>query len=44
VISRIRYTFAETHERTVPELADRIRALRERVAREGLRNVNLDWI
>ena len=33
----------ETHERLSPDLAARIGALRERVAQEGIANIDLDW-
>ena len=36
--------FAETHESGIPELAARTEALRQRIARERLIHVNLDWI
>jgi FkbM family methyltransferase len=44
MISRIDCIFAETHERIVPELLTRTIALRQRVARENLLHINLDWI
>ena len=44
LIARIECTFAETHERIIPELASRTLALRRRIACEGLQNINLDWI
>ena len=43
VIDRVDHVFVETHERKVPELARRTRALRARVAREGRGNIVLDW-
>jgi FkbM family methyltransferase len=43
VIDKIDFIFAETHERQVPELAERVRALRERFATEGRDNITLDW-
>ncbi len=33
----------ETHERLSPDLAVRIRALRDRISREGITNIDLDW-
>ena len=42
--SRIDCIFAETHERSVPELSARTVALRQRIARENLLHVSLDWI
>jgi FkbM family methyltransferase len=44
MVSRVDCIFAETHERIVPELVTRTIALRQRVARENLLHVNLDWI
>ncbi|RWM02090.1 MAG: FkbM family methyltransferase [Mesorhizobium sp.] len=35
--------FVETHERFSPELDDRIAKLRERIAKENIGNINLDW-
>lgn len=43
VIDKIGSMFVETHERNIPELADRTLALRGRVAQERRRNINLDW-
>ncbi|AMV21489.1 Methyltransferase domain protein [Planctomyces sp. SH-PL14] len=36
--------YVETHERFSDDLAQRTQALRDRVRREGIRNVNLDWV
>lgn len=36
--------YVETHERFSEDLAARTLALRERVRREGIRNINLDWV
>lgn len=33
----------ETHERFSPDLAERIGNLRDRIEREGIRNINMDW-
>ncbi|WP_434721994.1 FkbM family methyltransferase [Mesorhizobium sp. RIZ17] len=33
----------ETHERLSPDLAIRIRALRDRISRENITNIDLDW-
>jgi len=33
----------ETHERFSPELAERIRTLRDRIRREDIRNIDMDW-
>jgi FkbM family methyltransferase len=33
----------ETHERFSPDLAERIRALRDRIRREDIHNIDLDW-
>lgn len=35
--------FVETHERFSPELDERIGLLRDRIAREGIQTINLDW-
>jgi len=35
--------WVETHERFSPELAERIGKLRDRIARENISNINLDW-
>lgn len=35
--------WVETHERFSPDLAERIRALRDRIRREEIHNINLDW-
>jgi FkbM family methyltransferase len=42
-IARIGHVFAETHERAIPELAARTRAIRKRILAEGRTNINLDW-
>jgi FkbM family methyltransferase len=42
-IERIDYVFAETHEKQIPELAERTVALRKRIAEERHGNINLDW-
>jgi len=44
MVSRVDCIFAETHERIVPELLSRTVALRQRIARENLLHINLDWI
>jgi len=44
IVSRVDCIFAETHERFVPELVTRTVALRQRIAREKLLHINLDWI
>lgn len=41
--SRVDCIFAETHERSVPELLTRTAVLRQRIAREKLLHINLDW-
>ena len=33
----------ETHERFSPDLAAQINRLRDRIGREGIRNINLNW-
>lgn len=42
-IERIDYVFAETHEKQIPELAERTVVLRKRIAEGGYSNINLDW-
>ena len=37
------HVYVETHERFSPDLAARTAALRDRIAREGIANVDLDW-
>jgi FkbM family methyltransferase len=44
VAARIDCIFAETHEGDVPELLTRTIALRQRIARENLLHVSLDWV
>ena len=44
MVTRVDCIFAETHERIVPELVTRTIALRQRIARENLLHINLDWI
>jgi FkbM family methyltransferase len=39
----IGHVYVETHERFSPDLAARTAALRERIAREKIGNVDLDW-
>ncbi|CDX55875.1 Nodulation protein NoeI [Mesorhizobium plurifarium] len=34
----------ETHEAIFPDLADRTRALRERIEHDGYRNIDLSWV
>jgi FkbM family methyltransferase len=43
VIDRIDQVFCETHELKVPGLLADCRALRQRLARENITHVNLDW-
>lgn len=43
VIDRVGHMFVETHEKKIPELAERTAALRVRIAENSLANVNLDW-
>lgn len=42
-VSRIERIMVETHDRKIPELRPETDALRSRIAREGLTNINLDW-
>lgn len=42
-VARIDHVFVETHEKKIPELAAATQALRDRIRRERLQNVNLDW-
>jgi FkbM family methyltransferase len=44
IASRIDCIFAEMHEGDVPELLERTIALRERIAREKLIHITLDWV
>ena len=41
---RIGMIYAETHERFSPELAASTQRLRDRVAAQGLTNINLEWL
>ena len=43
IISKIKYIFAETHEKQIPELSSRIIQLKKRIELENLSQVNLDW-
>lgn len=43
VIHRIDQIFCETHDHKAPSLRHETRRLRRRLAREGIRHVNLDW-
>lgn len=43
VIHRIDQVFCETHDHKAPSLRHETRRLRRRLAREGIRHVNLDW-
>jgi FkbM family methyltransferase len=36
--------YVETHERFSPEIAERTQRLRDRIAAEGITNIDLDWI
>ncbi|HEY6631333.1 MAG TPA: FkbM family methyltransferase [Rhizobiaceae bacterium] len=40
---RVGSILAETHERFSPQIKAGVDALRERISREGIRNINLDW-
>jgi FkbM family methyltransferase len=42
-MSRIDKIFAETHEKKIPQIAERTHALREQVARNWPGRINLDW-
>lgn len=43
-IKKIEMVVAETHEEKIPEIRDDIQALKERIKREDLGNIRLDWI
>ena len=44
VIHMIDRVYVETHDHKIPELKASTDALRERISREGLNHVNLNWI
>jgi FkbM family methyltransferase len=44
LINRIGSVFVETHERIFPELATRTLALRQRIKRDGIRHITLEWV
>lgn len=43
LIHRIKHLFVETHEKQIPELFDRTRMLRKRLAELKINNTNLNW-
>ena len=43
LLARIDYIFAETHERQIPDQADRVVNLRKRIAEIHCPRINLDW-
>ena len=43
-IARIGHLLVETHDTRIPELRAETDALRERIAREGLAHIRLDWV
>lgn len=43
LMSKIDMIFAETHEKKIPQLAERTRALREAIKRDWANKINLDW-
>lgn len=43
MIDKVGHTFAETHERNIPELVARTAALRKRITAEKRSNLDLDW-
>jgi len=44
LIHRIDQVFCETHEGKIPSLREAARELHQRLDREGIRHVNLDWV
>jgi len=44
VIHKIKYVFVETHEKKIPELLESTNKLRERIKKEKITHINLDWI
>lgn len=42
-IARVGHVFVETHEKRIPELAPRMQALRDRIAADDIKTINLDW-
>lgn len=44
IIHRIEMLLVETHDAKVPQLKKETDALRNRIAKEGLTNINLNWI
>lgn len=43
LIHKIRSMFVETHEKQIPELTERMEAIKSYVKHKGLRSINLDW-
>ncbi|TIM26570.1 MAG: FkbM family methyltransferase [Mesorhizobium sp.] len=43
LMNKIDMIFAETHEKKIPQLAERTRALREAIKRDWANKINLDW-
>lgn len=43
-IEKIKHLLVETHEKKVPELRESTRILTERIVREGLCNIDLEWV
>lgn len=44
LIKKIELLLVETHEQKIPELRKANRSLRDRIAQEGITNINLEWI
>ncbi|MCF6118151.1 FkbM family methyltransferase [Mesorhizobium muleiense] len=43
LMNKIDMIFAETHEKKIPQLAERTRTLREAIKRDWANKINLDW-
>ena len=44
LIYEIEHILVETHEKKVPSSREPLRLLRERIEKENLKNVHLDWV
>ena len=44
ITNNIDHIFVETHEQKIPELAAETNHIRELIAKNNIRNINLDWV
>lgn len=43
-LEQIKYLLVETHEKKIPHLRTRMEAIREKIMKKNIKNINLDWV